>query len=346
VYYGNEHLATATCDHAAPPAAPSGKDTGNSQTFTSVIYTVDWGDSDDAQGNPRALSIGYDLDDLCTGLLDAPRCEPASWTGVKVTDGPHGIDNAIGMMLHDQATAFGLKPFTSSFLTDSTQKGEQAPPGIVRVSGYSGYAVDPVVTVEWFAALKPTAKPKWDGTDVWPVRNGTADTTGSSAVVSHYIDRAAYVTGYELVAHFPGGAPLSLSNVPVATTTMLLTANLQQPVTGQWVLQSGIVAGIGTVSELFHDTPAMSVSYAGYSEAGAPNAICKNQTALYPKIKTWFCAHLDTVLSSSPTCDAASFGMSFTARPGNVGAIAPAAPPIMYCDPADDPTGDTCASAP
>jgi hypothetical protein len=344
VDYGNEHLAT--CDHAEPPAAPSGTDTGSTTTFTAAIYTIDWGDSDDAQGNPRALSIGYDLDHLCTGLLDTPRCQPASWTGVTVTDGPQGIDNAIGMMLHDQGTAFGLKPFTSSFLTDSTQKGEQAPPGIVRVSGYSGYAVDPVVTVEWFVALRPGAKPKWDGTDTWPIMNGTADAVGSSGVVSHFIDHAAYVTGYELVAHFPSGAPVTLSNVPVTTTTMLLTANLVQPVTGQWELQKGIVAGIGTVSELFHDTPAMSSSFAGYNDTGTPNAICKNQTALYPKIKTWFCAHLDTQLSTGPTCDAASFGMSFTARAGNVGAIAPAAPPVVYCAPGTDPTGDTCAAAP
>jgi len=344
VDYGSEHLAT--CDHAEPPAAPSGSDTGDNIGFTAAIYTIDWGDTDDAQGKPRAMSIGYDLDGLCTSLLDSPRCEPASWTGTTLTDGPDGIDNAIGMLLYDQGTAFGLKPFTSSFLTQSTQSGEQAPPGIIRVSGYSGFAVDPLVTVEWFVPLPPATKPKWDGTDSWPILHGTADATGSSSVVSHYVDHAAYVTGYELVAHFASGAPIEISNVPVQTTTMLITANLSQPVQGQWEMNNGIVAGVGTAAELFHDVPALSASFAGVDDAGKPNAICKNQTALYPKIKTWLCSHFDTPASGGSTCSAASFGMSFTARAGNVGAIAPAAPPVVYCAPGDDPTGDTCATSP
>jgi hypothetical protein len=344
VDYGNERLAT--CDHAEPPGVPSGGDTGDNIAFTAVIYTIDWGDSDDAQGNPRALSIGYDLDHLCTSLLDDPRCEPASWTGVTLTDGPDGIDNAIGMLLYDQASAFGLKPFTSSFLTQSTQNGEQAPPGIMRVSDYSGFAVDPQVTVEWFVPLAPGKKPKWDGTDSWPVQNGTADATGSSGIVSNYVDHAAYVTGYELVAHFPSGAPIVISNVPIQLTTMLITADLSQPMQGQWEMQNGIVAGVGAASELFRDLPALSASFAGVNEAGKPNAICKNQTALYPKIKTWLCSHFDTPLSGGSTCDAASFGMAFTARSGNVGAIAPAAPTIMYCAPGTDPSGDTCATPP
>ena len=343
VDYGDQHLAT--CDYAEPPAAPSGSDTGDTIGFTAAIYTIDWGDTDDAQGNPRALSIGYDLDHQCTSL-DAPLCEPASWTGATVTDGPGGIDNAIGMLLYDQGSAFGLKPFTSSFLTQSTQDGTQAPPGIVRVSEYSGFSVDPQVTVEWSVPLAPGTKPKWDGTDSWPILHGTADATGGSGVVSHYIDHAAYVTGYQLVAHFPSGAPLVVSNVPIQTTTMLITANLSQPVQGQWEMQNGIVAGVGMASELFHDVAAMSVSFAGANDAGKPNAICKNDTALYPKIKTWFCSHFDTTLSGGSTCDAASFGMSFTARAGNVGAIAPATTPVVYCAPGDDPTGDTCATPP
>jgi hypothetical protein len=344
VDYGNEHLAT--CSHVEPPTAPSGGDTGSSTAFTAVIYTIDWGDSDDAQGNPRALSIGYDLDHLCTGLLDTPRCEPASWTGATVKDGPGGIDNAIGMLLYDQGMAFGLKPFTSSFLTDSTQRGEQAPPGILRVSGYSGFAIDGQVTVEWFIPVAPGTKPKWDGTDAWPILYGTADATGGSGIVSHYVDHAAYVSGYELVAHFPGGAPIVISNEPIQATTLLITANLVQPVLGQWELQNGIVAGVGAMSELFNDLAALSSSFAGVNEAGKPNAICKNTPVLYPKIKTWLCSHLDTLVDNGPACNAASFAMGFTARAGNVGAIAPQAPPVVYCAPGADPAGDTCATAP
>jgi hypothetical protein len=344
VDYADEQLAK--CDHAEPPAAPAGGDTGSAANFTTAIYAIDWGDTADAAGNPRALSIGYDLDDLCTSLLDAPACAQASWTGAKLVDGPGGIDNGIGMLLYDQGTYFGLKPFTSMFLTDSTQTGEQAPPGIIRVTGYSGYTIDGQVTVEWFVPLAPHAKPKWDGTDSWPILNGTADPASGGGIVSHFIDRAAYVNNYRLVAHFPTGTPVVISNVPVKTVSMLLTADLVQPVQGQWQLSNGIAAGVGTEAELFGDLGALTASFAGTSDAGTPNSICKNNAPLYAKVKAWLCSHADQLRGSGSTCDAASFGMGFTARPGNVGAIAPPAPPVTYCPPGTDPTGDTCATAP
>lgn len=344
VDYGNEHLAT--CQHVEPPGSPSGGDTGGATNFTAAIYTIDWGDGADSAGNPRALSIGYDLDDRCTSLLDSPACAQASWTGAKMVDGPGGVDNGIGMLLYDQGTYFGLKPFTSSFLTDSTQDGEQAPPGILRVTGYSGYTIDPEVTVEWFVPLAPHVKPKWDGTDSWQLLNGTADATSGGGVVSHYVDRSAYVTDYRLVAHFPAGTPIVISNVPVKTLSMLVTADLVQPVQGRWELHNGIAAGVGAISELFHDLPALTASFAGANDAGMPNSICKNNATLYGKIKTWLCSHADTLQGSGPTCDASTFGMGFTARAGNVGAIARAMPPLGYCPPGADPTGDTCTTAP
>ncbi|HEX8790188.1 MAG TPA: hypothetical protein VF765_04500 [Polyangiaceae bacterium] len=344
VDYSDKHLAT--CQHAEPPGPPGGGDTGSAVSFTSVVYTIDWGDDSDSAGNPRALTIGYDDDDRCTSLLDAPACEPASWTAATMVDGPGGIDNGVGMLLYDQGTYFGLKPFTSSFLTESTQSGQQAPPGIIRVTGYSGYAIDAQVTVEWFVPVAPGVKPKWDGTDSWPILNGTADPTSGGGIVSHFIDRSAFVTNYHLVAHLPVGAPVVISDVPFKTVSMIVTADLVLPAAGQWQLQNGIAAGVGLQSELFDELGALTASFAGTSDAGIPNAICRNETALYAKIKTWLCSHADVLRGSGPACDASSFGMGFTARPGRVGAIAPAAPPVMYCMPGDDPAGDTCATPP
>src|SRR6185437_3222554 len=121
-----------------------------------------------------------------------------------------------------------------------------------------------------------------------------------------------------LVAHFPARTPIVISNVPVKTVSMILTADLVQVVQGQWQLQNGIVAGVGTLAELFQDLPALGASFAGTNDAGMPNAICKNNPTLYAKIKTWLCSHADTLRGSGSTCDAATFGMGFTAHPGNV----------------------------
>jgi hypothetical protein len=240
-------------------------------------------------------------------------------------------------MLHDQASAFGQRVFTSAFLTRSIQSGSQAPSAIFRVSDFSGFAEDSQVTVEWFVPAAPKAPPKWDGTDVWAIAPGTADATDAGGVMSQYIDRGAYVTGYRLVAHFPQGTPVVISSAPVATVSAVFSANLGQSVAGRWEMHDGIIAGRARTTEVFRDVPQLSASF-----AGTTTAICKDTPTVYANTKKWICAHADLLLGSGPSCDGLSYGVQFDTRSGQIGALSAPTAPVAFCKPGQDPADDSC----
>ena len=326
------------CDPALPPPAPDAGDTGGGTALVAAVYSVDWGDDDDPDtGKPRAFSIGYDLDGRCTSLFDAPVCQPVPWTGAHMVDGPHGIDNAVGLMLHDQNTVFGAKVFTSSYFSQNAQQGTAPSPALLRVSEFSGLAFDGQVTVEWFVPALSATPPRWDGMDVLPVAAGTADAVGDSGgLVSHFVDKSAYVTGYHLVAHFASGAPVGLATIPIATRDAELSADLV-PVAGRWEMHNGLIAGHVPAASLFDKLSALSVSVVGPAAA-----ICRNTPSVYPLIKKWICGHTDSMLGRGPACDALSFGLTFDTRLAIVGALAPDTAPAIYCPAGQDPSTDNC----
>jgi hypothetical protein len=344
VDFGSQRLST--CTPASPPASGGSGDTGSAVSFTAIVSSVDWGDTDDDAGRARALSIGFDLDGRCTSQFDRAPCEPAAWTGTTITDGTNGIDNAVGLLLHDQVNAFGLAPFTSVFLTQNIQNGSQGAPAMFRVTGYSGLSDDGVVTVEWLVPVAHVTPPKWDGTDSYQIAPGTADAIDGGGVVSRYVDDAAYVQDSHLVAHFPSGPPIVISNTLVKTTDALMTAQMVEFSTGHFVLRNGTLAGHGTLSELFRDLPALSSSFIGApTDGGMPLAICTNTPGVYAKVKTWICAHADST-SGPATCDTASFGLNFDTQLVGSLSLEPPQPPITYCLPGTDPATDSCASPP
>jgi hypothetical protein len=344
VDFADQHLSK--CTPAVPPASTGGADTGGAVSFTAIVSTVDWGDTDDDAGHARALSIGFDLDGRCTSQYDPALCEPAAWTDTTVTDGTNGIDNAVGLLLHDQVNAFGLAPFTSVFLTQNIQNGSQAAPAMFRVTGYSGLSDDGVVTVEWLVPVAHGKQPKWDGTDAYSIVSGTADAIDGGGVVSRYVDNAAYVQDSHIVAHFPSGPPIVISNTLVKTTDAVMTAQMVEPSVGVFVLRNGVLAGHGTLSDLFRQLPALSSSFIGApTDGGMPLAICTNTPGVYAKVKTWLCAHADST-SGGPTCDEASFGLDFDSQLVGSISLAPPQPPITYCLPGTDPATDSCATPP
>ena len=351
VDFGAQHLSA--CTPATPPASNGGADTGTNVAFTAIVSSVDWGDTDDADGHARARSIGYDLDGRCTSQFDQPPCEPATWTGVEVIDGVNGIDNAIGMLLHDQMEAFGAMPFVSTKQTALLQSGTAAPPAMFRVSDYSGGTDDGVVTVEW---LVPVAlgSPPTGKDDVFSIASGTADAMGDGgAVVSRYVDHAAYIQASTLVAHFPSGPPLVISDVPVKTTDTLLTAQVEEVGNNHFALHQGILAGHGSLPNLFDVLAALSSIFVvgppnpdASPDAAAPFAVCKDTPTIYPHVKAWLCGHADWTTTGGPSCDAASFGVAFDTQSAQVGPIAPPPQKVMYCKPGEDPAGETCDTPP
>jgi hypothetical protein len=342
--FGSQRLAV--CTPARPPVWRGGPASGGSISFTVAVHTVAYGESDDANGIAGWKSIGFDFDGRCTSGFDAPPCEPAPWTGATVTDGINGIDNAIGSMLYDQSSAFGLKPFTSDRINAATADGTYAPTAVFRVSGYDGYGIDDQVTVEWFITVPPKSgtAPKWDGSDVWPASPKSAVATdGGGGYIAKYVDMHAYVQDFRLVALFSEGAVLSLVNVDFGLADGLMSADIVSETPGRWRLTNGTLGGHGTIKELFAHLPELT-----YSFVSSQAFVCTD-ASIYPKLKSWMCAHADSLLGNEPSgasCDVASFGIGFDTTQAQLGALAPAVPPPNLCTPDKDPANDSCAAPP
>jgi hypothetical protein len=330
----------APCHPARPNAPPGVTDAGGNVEFTGVVIDAAYGDGQDAQGQPNFVTQGYDLDGLCTGPNGPASCTPPAWIKSPETDGANGRDNGVGRMFAAQDERLGVTLVSSDNLSPLVNAGTHAPNGIIRVRGYNGFHEDDQVEVDWFVALAPGLQgqrafvPAFDGSDQWPLDEDTLDgTTDDGAPRSLYRDTKAYVSGYQLVAHF-SRIELPLANVYFEAHDVILTSQITQTATSATRLQKGLVAGFVPMASFLDVIPLTAAAITGLS-------LCRD-SAPYPGIKNFICVAADSPLdrSSGGECDAASFGIAFETAQVMLG---PAAPPPMLDNPCNDPP-DTCST--
>ena len=332
------------CELAHPPVPPDIADVGGDIGFTVVIHHVDYGEEPNADGTPGYFGIGFDLDDRCTNRGDEPECVPPSWTGGDPTDGPRGQDNGTGRLLVAQETLFGLKVLTSRLLNEQVAEGAYAPLGVLRISGYGGFARDDAVTVDWFVPV-PTASdpggayvPLLDGTDSWPI--AASSVVGGETAVSVYRDEGAYVEQFSVVARFPR-LLIPFANINFEVVDVVLTGELTRE-TGQWRLRNGVVGGKSSSKTLLKIIPEAAFVAFGVS-------LCTD-SANYPEVKQFVCLASDIPFGDAPPadgiCDGTSFGVAFETVGASVGPIAPDPVPPDLCTPDTNPANDECTKAP
>jgi hypothetical protein len=329
----------APCHPAHPHAPPGISDAGGDLAFTGVVIDAAYGDGENAQGKPSFTTQGYDLDGLCTGADGPASCTPPAWVKSPETDGTNGRDNGVGRMFAAQDERLGITLVSSDNLSPLVNDGSHAPNGVIRVRGYNGFHEDDQVEVDWFVALAPGLQgknafvPAFDGSDSWPIDEDTLDgTTEDGAPRSLYRDTAAYVSGYQLVAHF-SRIQLPLANVYFEAHDVILTTEITQTATSATRLQNGLLAGIIPMETFLDVIPLTAAAITGLS-------LCRD-SAPYPGIKNFICVAADSPLdrTSGGECDAASFGIAFETAQVSLGA---AGPPPVLANPCDDPP-DTCS---
>jgi hypothetical protein len=332
------------CTHAAPPARPDVTNAGGDGEILVAITKVDLGDRDLADGTPAYKTIGFDLDGVCANQGQRPSCAPYAWAGSDPTNGLDGRDNSTGALMHAEVDFFGIAPFTSQSISNGVMNGTIAPVGVVRIRGYNRRVVDDAVEVDWYLAEPKGAPPKLDGTDEWPLWDGTIDGPAPPAPEafpsSRFRDAHAYVRDYKVVARLPPKTPLKISNVPFPIDDIILVIDLfaGAPETkDDWKVVGGTIAGHLRATEIFRQMPLMT-------QAFKLGRICKTDPS-YPLVKKYFCAfvqaHADGRNEPDAPCDALTFGIRFEAavvKPGTLGPDAPFAP----CSPDTDPATDTC----
>jgi hypothetical protein len=328
----------AQCAPTMPPDPPSIKNVGGANSLVVAVSQVDLGETDDpVTGEPRWRNIGFNLDRLCVSQWDSPACLPPAWTGTRTPDGNNGIDNAIGSMLHDQQAVFGIKAFTSDYVTQSIDRGSHAPMALFRITDYGGYSEDDQVRVEWFTPVALGTSPKWDGSDVFDVSDESADQADGSPDVARFVDAHAYVAGYRLVAHFDMGPRLNLVNVPFRVTDALLVGEINMQLDKG--LKKATIAGHIDVHEMFTEMPALTKTFVG--DLGV---VCMD-TPTYDKTKGWYCGHADA-LSGGVACNLLSFGVAIDTHEVKIGNVVAAPKHLGLCPAATDPAADSCDTPP
>ena len=334
-------VPAAPCSPARPNPPPTITDAGGNIEFTAVVINAEYGDGETPAGQPNFSVQGYDLDGLCTGANGPASCTAPAWVNYPETDGTNGRDNGVGRMFAAQNERFGVTLVSSDYLNPLVDSGTHAPNGIIRVRGYNGFHEDDRVEVDWFVALAPGEQgaaaftPAFDGSDVWPLDDDALDgTTDDGAPRSLYRDTAAYVSGYQLVAHF-SRIMLPLANIYFEAHDVILTSEITQTAASATRLRKGMLAGLVPMATFLDVMPLTAAAITGQT------SLCRD-SMVYPDIKDFICVAADSPLDrpSGGECDAASFGIAFDAAPVKLGKGG--APPALH-NPCNDPP-DTCST--
>jgi hypothetical protein len=210
---------SSTCAHAEPPARPSasGSSSASEREYVFASRSYDVGDRDDADGKPRYLALGYDLDHTCSGQGQGGSCKKPKWQNAPITDGPEGRDNAGNQVLYLATSVVGgaggqLDAGHSTTTTpgafDSNLDARSGRTTVMyRLRHYNGEANDAEVTLDVLSGTLWTdlwsgPKPHWDERDVWRTTSLWLQDGKLSNDAPRFSDPHAYVRDDVLVAHF------------------------------------------------------------------------------------------------------------------------------------------------
>jgi len=312
--------ADAGCAHTRPPPRPAAQpgptqDAG-ADTIVAALASYTFASS---SGSGLPSTRGYDLDGLCT-CPERRAC--ALSAAASDCDGPGGVDNAGGKLLHEALTLLGGE---SSGVSD----GDSGL--LVRIRNYNGLPNDDAVEVALFdtmgAEVRQGSNPgklKNDGTDRWTV--DTRSLLGGTPYLPVVVDTRAYVSGGSVVAELRSTFRVGLVSFPVSLG--YLTAKLTRTAAGYTFTEGSISVRV--------NAGAFLTALEGVRTT--TGFMCGNDL-IYLSVRDRICKVRDlptdpSVDGRESPCDAFSLIMEFTAAPAQLGNVV--VPP-----PAARPCGDT-----
>lgn len=306
----------------------------------------DVGDSiEGPNGAPRYKSMGYDLDNTCTGQGQGSSCVKPEWESTAVPlDSPQGRDNSANAVFY-QASLY-LAPQERAFADFKTDLDSGKQTVLVRIRGYNGRADDDQIEVAVFAGtlwenvLSGGPAPIWDGHDRWRVTTPwlirTAD--GSLNLDSpRFRDTHAYVSNNTIVAHLDT-VLLGIAFIPAGTWQQaVLSARIVRD--GDAVtLRDGMITGRWPARDMLRFLRLELLP-------GADTASCRDGV-IYSAIVREFCPYVDIASGEdgpAAVCDSVSIFIGFSAAQAEIG------DPIDVPDPAPihcDPPATDCSGTP
>lgn len=343
------------CEHATYPDPPEGVDLGGDLDVVGAMMMVSFGDPKAASaGLPHYSEIGFDLDMTCTGQGEGNSCVLPEWAAdIDQTDGKDGRDNSVGALIariQEQIPVFGSQTYNS--IVDQGRVTI-----LFRLRGYNGLPNDDKVEVSLlvgapFDSIEEDAKPKWDGTDVWPIASDSlAD--GKNVDNAKYFDPHGYVTDGVLVATLPeatirlanGLLPGNAGEIHMKLVGAFLAGNLIEvdtPDGKRWELQDVHLGGRWPTNDLVRQLS----QFAEPPKFEKP--LCMDSPT-YDIFRNQLCSYTDIFAGvGGPTsiCNAISFGLFLQTRPAQLGDVVEVEPPATDRCPAEtDPIQDACGKA-
>jgi hypothetical protein len=346
-----------TCMLKSVPPRPAGHNLSSNinREIVAVQSDIDLGDSPPGPMANRYLSIGYDLDKLCTltplqAMTETQCTLPKGSVGV--LDGPMGQDNAMGYIIQ-QVRNFVPDTFSSAIYTQQLMKG--AANAIIHVTHYNGLADDDQVRVEalvsanYYAFGGDASTPRWDGNDIWPVASDSVNNNDLNQPKN--VDNNAYVNQNELVATLgDSGFRLYIGLTTAVTVNLNLhlhgafvTCKITPTDAGRWgfTLTECTLAGRWTADDLLHQI----WRFPDPTDLQHPKPLCTD-SGPYHTFKNYICMSQDITSSftAGPTepCDALSFGVNFNTGPALLGDVFGVQDMATTCLPNVSPENDSC----
>jgi hypothetical protein len=324
------------CPHSEPPPPPQIISSSSSiGDLVFAVTTAEFGTDSVEGGVPLYQTLGFDLDQTCTGEGQGPSCVEPSSAVPNEHDGDAGIDNAYGKLV-----------FGSAMGTIDTVNARAI---LFRIRGYDGDPDDEQVEVCLYVAygLEPRLDgggPFWDGQDRWMIASDTLLSPGVGLPFRvdqpRYCDEHAYVSSSVLVAHldearFP--SIVLLAPTYLSRAHHVVMAGHLVRAAGVWELQNTMIGFRASVPD------ALTYGSQGQMLTGGP--YCMDSTS-YMGIKQRICSVVDITVDPSPPsapCDALSVGFSLEARLAQLGEVSDASSDSLApCAPGIKPQEDNC----
>lgn len=342
--------SACTDGNRLPPSRPEANDPGDDvPDFWIALKDVDLDQTEeDDQGRPEWSVTGFNLDGRCTTQTSMSfLCLPPST--VLPVDGEQGIDNAFGGALLE-LLELGVGPSFAGDTDELLNRGQSVI--VARIRGWNGQPNDtsveiviglsvfgvpgvageaPTVDIVNFEPRDPVSgevlpTPNWDGGDFFWLNADGFTTPGASTIDEarpRILDLGAYVRDGQLTARLPDGADLTLGQIVIRMSGIVLTLNISDMYEG-------------SRTEGYPVTAGGRWGYTDLLRTAEGAGVCPGSD-LFPLLDRQLQGNLDLLLDPDNTspgaaCDALSVGVTFRAYFANFGGITEAQAEPSPCD--------------
>ncbi len=271
-------------------------------------------------------SVGFNLDGLVSTAVSKDVCQPNSgaFAGSTYPDGDQGIDNSFGKNL--LPLILSLYPTWVTDINDGIDNGYFT--SLLKMECLPPTGDVPVFTAKLYGGKTLGSKPKFDGTDKWPVApellSDLADPLSStvifakSSVVGSEFDSGKNET-------FILTVPLKSKDITTSLKLTLYAAQIKMTLgPDRKSSTKGIIGGVLNTEEFVAEVKKIGVLL----------DLCDTQVFnnILDEVRRASDILSDGTQDTSKTCDGISIGLGFEMKEGLIGDVGPTTPVGMSCN--------------